>query len=157
MEYGSTIDVDTSGRNARASATRGDRGSFQCSTELRLERETQRLQKNRLPLLAREARERRVQFQERAKSPLRSRARRRQSSGQQTSAPADSDHGQFLPRSRHRRSRFQELACGNAGIPRSSHAYNNTACVRVRANFSNYFASSIRISVISPSSAAARV
>ena len=151
------IDVDTSGRNARASATRGDRSSFQCSTELRLGRETQRLQKIRLPLLARGARERPVQFRERARSPPRSRARRRQSSGQQTNAPADSDHGQFPPRSRCRRSRSQELAYGNAGTPRSSQTYNNTARIRVRANFANYFASSIRISVISPSSAAARV
>ena len=151
------IDVDTSGRNARASATRSDRSSFQCSTELRLGRETQRLQKIRLPLLAREARERRVQFRERAKSPPRSRARRRQSSGQQTSTPADSGHGQFPPRNRCRHSRSQELAYGNAGTPRSSHRYNNTARIRVRANFANYFASSIRISVISPSSAAARV
>src|SRR6266496_3971486 len=112
------IDVDTSGRNARASAKRGDRGSFQCSTELRLGRETQRLQKIRLPLLARGARERPVQFRERAKSPPRSRARRRQSSGQQTSAPADSGRGQFPPRNRCRRSRSQELAYGNAGTPR---------------------------------------
>ena len=34
-----------------------------------------------------------------------------------------------------RRSRSQELACGNAGTPRSSQIYNNTARVRVRANF----------------------
>jgi hypothetical protein len=121
------IDVDTSGRNARASATRGDRGSFQCSTELRLGRETQRLRKIRLPLLVGGARERRVQFRERAKSPPRSRGRRRQSSGQQTSAPADSGHGQFPPRNRCRHSRSQELADGNAGTPRSSHRYNNTA------------------------------
>jgi hypothetical protein len=151
------IDVDTSGRIALVSATRRDRSSFQCSTELRLGRGTQRLQKIRLPLLVGGARELRVQFRERAKSPPRSRARGRQSLGQRTNARADSGHGQSPPRNPCRHSRSQELAYGNAGTPRSSQTYNNTARIRVRANFANYFASSIRISVISPSSAAARV
>jgi hypothetical protein len=147
----------TSCRSARASGTRCDRSSFQCSTELRLGRGTQRLQKIRLPLLVRGARARRAQFRERAKSPPRSRARRRRSLGQRTSAPADLGHGQSLPRNRCIRSQSQELACGNAGTPRSSQTYDNTGRIRVRANFANYFASSIRISVISPPSAAARV
>ena len=129
------IDVDTSGRNARASATRGDRSSFQCSTELRLGRETQRLQKIRLPLLARGARERPVQFRERAKSPPRSRARRRQSSGQRTSAPADSGHGQFPPRNRCRHLRHRKPAFGSVGTRELSYQDYNRADVSYKPIF----------------------